>query len=495
MPRANEPHSRCPTGRPRHTPNSSDLVDRISAVLDAHAVQPGDRVAVQAPKTVATVALYLACLKCGAVYLPLNPGYRDGELEYFLRDARPVLFVGGPGADETIAGLDLNSGGPRILTVDSGGAGTLVDAARGKAPRASITWRDDADLAAILYTSGTTGRSKGAMLTHANLASNAATLVDAWALEADDVLIHALPIFHIHGLFVALNTAFLTASSVFLLPTFDTDEIIRLLPRSTVMMGVPTFYTRLIEHPGLDERVCARMRLFVSGSAPLKSDTFDAFVTRTGHAILERYGMSEAGMIASNPYRGERRPGSVGRPLPGVELRIADTEGRALPTGEVGGIEIRGPNVFAGYWEMPDKTRAEFRADGFFVTGDLGTMSEDGYVTIVGRSKDLVISGGYNVYPKEVEIVLDACDDVFESAVIGVPHPDLGEAVVAIIVPSPGTKAADEAAILTMVKRRLASYKVPKHVAFVDALPRNTMGKVQKNLLREQCASLFDVGA
>jgi malonyl-CoA/methylmalonyl-CoA synthetase len=383
-------------------------------------------------------------------------------------------------------------GGARLLTLDDAGRGSLAAAAAATAPEAAIVPRGADDIAAILYTSGTTGRSKGAMLSHDNLWSNTAALIEVWGYSARDVLIHALPLFHTHGLFVALNMTLAAGARLHLLAKFDADAVIGLMASSTVLMGVPTFYARLLAHPGLTREAAAPMRLFVSGSAPLMAETHRAFTGRTGHAILERYGMTETGMLTSNPLSGERRPGSVGLPLPGVALRIADREGRALGPGEVGGIEVRGPNVFKGYWRMPEKTAAEFRPDGFFVTGDLGLQGADGYVTIVGRDKDLIISGGYNVYPKEVEDVLNALGPVAETAVIGVPHPDFGEAVVAVIVPEADADAgAVEAAVAAAARASLAAYKRPKRVVLRPAFPRNAMGKVQKTVLRTEFAGLF----
>jgi len=376
-----------------------------------------------------------------------------------------------------------------VLTLDADGAGTLAEAARAMPAALATADRRCEDLAAILYTSGTTGRSKGAMLTHGNLASNAETLVSAWRFTAADVLIHALPIFHTHGLFVASNVALLSGATMLFLPRFDPDAIFRLMPRATTLMGVPTFYVRLLRDERLTRGATAHMRLFVSGSAPLLAETHREWHARTGHAILERYGMTETNMNTSNPYEGERIPGSVGLPLPGVEIRVTDPQsGEPLGPGE---IEVRGPNVFKGYWRMPEKTAAEFRADGFFITGDLGRTDSAGYLRIVGRGKDLIISGGLNVYPKEVEAEIDVVPGVVESAVIGVPHPDFGEAVVAVVVRAAEAAALDEPAIVAVMQDRLARFKLPKRVVFVDELPRNAMGKVQKNALREDYAGLF----
>ena len=463
---------------------------RMAAELRARGVEPGDRVAVQVAKSLGNVELYLGALQVGAVYLPLNTGYTLGELEYFLTDAEPKLVVCDPAAAEGLAPL-ADRIAAQVVTMDADGAGTLAAAAAaGHAPLAEVAERGPDDIAAILYTSGTTGRSKGAMLSNDNLGSNIAALIAAWGFTDRDVLIHALPLFHTHGLFVALNMALASGAKVHLLPKFDPDEVLGLMRESTVLMGVPTFYTRLLAQPDLTREACAGMRLFVSGSAPLLAETHRAFTARTGHAILERYGMTETCMNTSNPLEGERRPGSVGPALPGIEVRVADREGRVLPPGEIGGIEVRGPNVFKGYWRMPEKTKAEFRPDGFFITGDLGTIGPDGYVTIVGRDKDLIISGGYNVYPKEVEDVLNDLPGVAESAVIGVPHPDFGEAVVAVVVPTEGT-APEEDLLIAAAGQRLAAFKRPKRVFVEAALPRNSMGKVQKTALRDRWKGLF----
>ena len=453
-------------------------VGRAARALDTRQVGVGDRVLVQVEKTPEAVALYLACLKTGAVYVPINTAYTKPEVEYFIADCEPVLFVADSAFDADVP----------VATLDDVGGGTLLASVpQGPVALGSVARADD-DLAAIIYTSGTTGRSKGAMLSHANLLSNAETLCQAWGWRDDDVLLHALPIFHVHGLFVALHCAFLNATPVVFHPRFDAEAIIRDLPGSTVMMGVPTFYTRLVGEPVFDAAACAEMRLFISGSAPLTEQAFGAFEERTGFRILERYGMSETLMNTSNPLHGERVAGTVGFALPGVEVRIADQAGRPLPTGEVGSIEVRGPNVFKGYWRMPERTAEEFRGDGFFVTGDLGTMDAEGRVTIVGRDKDLVISGGYNVYPKEVETLIDEIPEVLESAVIGVPHADFGEGVVAVVV----TRGqVDEELVDAHLQGRLARYKQPKRVIRVDELPRNAMGKVQKNVLRRKYADIL----
>ena len=438
------------------------LVDRVAAALAHRTVTPGDRVVAQVEKSPEAVALYLACLRIGAVFVPLNTAYTTAEVDYFLGDADPKVAVGVAKGGVSLSELAPSLPSPALRGREWVGAAT--------------------DLAALLYTSGTTGRSKGAMLTRANLATNAFTLAHAWRFTAHDVLLHALPIFHVHGLFVAINTVLASGSSMLFLPKFDAEEIVRLLPEATVMMGVPTFYTRLLQHAGFTRERCATVRLFVSGSAPLLAETHREFRARTGHAILERYGMSETLMNTSNPYDGDRVPGSVGPALPGVEVRIDEPAGM---------IEVRGPNVFNGYWRMPEKTAAEFRKDGFFITGDVGRLDERGYLFIIGRAKDLIISGGFNVYPVEVESEIDALAGVAESAVIGVPHPDFGEGVTAVVVPRPGA-ALDENALRAALEQRLAKYKLPKRIVFVAEMPRNAMGKVQKAALRETYSGLYN---
>lgn len=470
--------------------DTADIAHRIAARLLADGVTPGDRVAMQVPKSPEAVALYLATLQIGGVFLPLNTAYTGAEMRYFLGDARPRVLVCAPDRQADYAGLAAETAdGLVVETLGESGDGTLL---RDDDRHAEVFAADAADPAAILYTSGTTGRSKGAVLTHGNLASNCEALVRVWQYTADDRLIHALPIFHIHGLFVAVNMTLAAGASMHYLTKFDTDAIVDLLPHATVLMGVPTFYTRMLKSPRLDAERCARMRLFVSGSAPLLASDHEAFAARTGHAILERYGMTETGMNTTNPYDGARKPGTVGKPLPGNEIRVVDREsGAPLPDGEVGIVEVRGPNVFSGYWQMPDKTAAEFRQDGFFITGDLGRIDEDGYLCIVGRDKDLVISGGYNVYPKEIEELLDAHPKVVESAVIGVPHPEFGETVVAVVVATPGETPTDQE-LLDHVAHDVARFKQPRAVRVVEALPRNVMGKVQKAELRKRYADLFD---
>ncbi|MEX0921166.1 MAG: malonyl-CoA synthase [Rhodovibrionaceae bacterium] len=468
-----------------------EAVGRLSALFAKLGLEPGDRVALQVEKSPENLYLYLAIVKTGAVLLPLNTAYTDEEVGYFLSDAEPKLLVCQPERAEGLAEVARRAGVGPVLTLDGDGGGSLMAEAEGLEPDHAIAERKAGDLAAICYTSGTTGRSKGAMLSHGNLASNALTLHKLWGFEAGDVLLHALPIFHVHGLFVAINTCLLNGGSMIWLPRFDAEQVIRLLPEATVMMGVPTFYVRLLKEAGFTRELTRHMRLFVSGSAPLLEETFAAFEERTGQRILERYGMTETGMITSNPYAGERRAGTVGFPLPDLSVRICGAEGRALPPGEVGVLEVKGPNVFNGYWRQPEKTAEEFRDDGYFVTGDLAVQDRDGVISIVGRSKDLVISGGFNVYPKEIELVIDALPGIGESAVIGLPHPDFGEAVTAVATRSGET---DEAAVIAACKAQLANFKVPKRVFFVDALPRNAMGKVQKNLLRETYGATFASG-
>lgn len=463
---------------------------RLANRLTALGVQPGDRVAVQVDKSPETLLLYLACLRAGAVYLPLNTAYTGEEIAYFLGDAEPALFVCRPG-DEAQARELADAAGTRLATLGAERDGSLLRGLDAEPAEHEPVLREPGDLAAILYTSGTTGRSKGAMLTHRNLISNAEALVQAWRFEPGDRLLHALPIFHTHGLFVACNVVMMVGASLLFLPRFDAGRIMELLPGCTAMMGVPTFYTRLLREEGFTADLVRHVRLFTSGSAPLTAETHRDFRERTGHAILERYGMTETNMNTSNPYEGERVAGTVGFPLPGVELRITNREsGQELPRGEIGSLEVRGANVFAGYWRMPEKTRSEFRDDGFFITGDLGCVDERGYVHIVGRDKDLVISGGYNVYPKEIEQVIDELPEVLESAVIGVPHPDFGEGVTAVVVPREGQSVNLER-IIGALEGRLARYKQPKRVFTVDKLPRNVMGKVQKNELRQRFADTF----
>lgn len=458
---------------------------QIAHALGALGVKPGDRVAVQVEKSAEALALYAACVACGAVFLPLNTAYTPAEVSYFVGDAEPSLVVCDPAAAETLTPIATKCGA-RAATLSAAGTGTLTDAATGKPQTFAPVARGADDAAAILYTSGTTGRSKGAVLSHANLLSNALALRDLWRFTQADRLLHALPIFHVHGLFVATNVILAAGASMIFLPKFDVGEAVQLLPRATAMMGVPTFYTRLLARKDFTADVARNVRLFVSGSAPLLPSTFAEFEERTGQRILERYGMTETGMITSNPYEGERRGGAVGFPLPGVSVRVADAAtGEVLRQGETGVIEVSGPNVFSGYWRRPDLKASEFRADGYFITGDVGHIDGDGYVTIAGRAKDLVITGGLNVYPKEIETLIDSLDGVVESAVFGVPHPDFGEAVAAAVVVKNSVSVTKDT-IKAALSGQLASFKQPKFIAVLDDLPRNTMGKVQKSVLRER---------
>ena len=456
---------------------------QFAHVLVQNGVAPGDRVVVQAPKRWEVLALYAASLQAGAVYLPLNTAYTTEELRYFIGDAAPKLVLCTPDAQAALTPIAAASAAS-LLTLDAAGMGSLAEAAQSCPEEFQTVPRGPDDLAALLYTSGTTGRSKGAMLTHGNMLSNAEALVDLWQITDADRLIHALPIFHTHGLFVAMNTALLAGVEVRLMERFSPDQILAELPRSTMLMGVPTFYTRLLGDARLTRAACAKMRLFISGSAPLLAETHEAFEARSGHRILERYGMTETNMNTSNPYDGARRAGTVGKPLPGVEVQITQ-DGQPLPQGEIGMIEVRGPNVFKGYWNMPDKTAEELRDSGYFITGDLGRIDDQGYLSIVGREKDLIISGGYNIYPKEIEDVLNDIPGVLESAVYGVADADFGEAVCAAIVVEPGTEVSQEV-LQTEVAQKLARFKHPRHYRMLPELPRNTMGKVQKNILRQE---------
>ncbi|WP_171170087.1 malonyl-CoA synthase [Ruegeria sp. HKCCA0370] len=462
---------------------------QIAHVATHLGLNPGDRVAAQVEKTPEALALYAACAQAGLVFLPLNTAYTVDELTYFIENSGASLIICDTEREGKLTPVGAQLGA-RVETLNADGTGSLTDLAATMPTRFETVARDGEDLAAFLYTSGTTGRSKGAMLTQNNLLSNARTLVKEWRFTSQDVLLHALPIFHTHGLFVATNIMLAAGGCMIWLPKFDLDQIIDKLPCATSMMGVPTFYTRLLDEPRFTRELATHMRLFVSGSAPLLAETHVQFEERTGHRILERYGMTETNMNTSNPYDGERRAGTVGHPLPGVELKICDSDGNTLPAGEIGIIEVRGPNVFKGYWQMPEKTAAELRDNGFFITGDLGRIDEDGYVHIVGRNKDLIISGGYNIYPKEIEMVLDDQPGVLESAVIGVPHPDFGETVVGVIVAEPG-QTPDPEAITVAVREGLARFKHPRKLIVLDELPRNTMGKVQKNILRDRFKDLF----
>ena len=467
---------------------------RMACWLESLGVAPGDRVVVQVEKSVPALIFYLACLRAGVVYVPLNTAYQSAELSYFLESAEPRLFVVDPAKVQALGELATRLNVPHVATLGADGQGSLVDAAQGQGTDHAIRDVPADTVAAILYTSGTTGRSKGAQLTHRNLSSNAQTLHTLWGWEPGDVLIHALPIFHVHGLFVAVHCALLNASTMLWMGKFKPQQALEWFAQATVFMGVPTLYVRLLQEAALTPERCAHMRLFISGSAPLLVDTFREWQERTGHTILERYGMSETSMLTSNPYHeadGPRIAGTVGRPLPGVELRCMTQEQQPCAVGEVGGIEVRGPNVFPGYWKMPEATAKEFTSDGWFRTGDVGQVDANGYVTIVGRSKDLIITGGYNVYPAEVESYLNELDGVVESAVIGCPHRDFGEGVVAVVVPQPGAQL-DAEHLIEAVKAQIAGFKVPKRLFFAKELPRNVMGKVQKKALRETYAHIFD---
>jgi malonyl-CoA/methylmalonyl-CoA synthetase len=470
----------------------------VANLLDSLELPPASRVAVQVEKSVEAMVLYLATLRAGHVFLPLNTAYQSGEIEYFIGNAEPAVVVCSPKNHGWVSKIAFTAGTKYVFTLGDDRTGSLLERASHHNDHHTPAVRQDDDLAAILYTSGTTGRSKGAMLTHGNMRSNALVLRDYWGWQPDDVLIHALPIFHVHGLFVAIHGALINGSKMIWLSRFDPKVAIARFPEATVFMGVPTLYVRMLAEPTLTRSQAAHMRLFISGSAPLLIETFAEWQARTGHTILERYGMSETVMLTSNPcgedprYPGqtERRGGTVGFPLPGVALRVMEDEGRAVAVGEIGGIQVRGPNVFKGYWRMPEKTAEEFTSDGFFKTGDVGRVDERGYVTIVGRSKDLIISGGYNVYPAEIEGTINDMAGVAESAVVGVPHADFGEVGVAVIIAKPGATVEPERVIADL-KAKLANFKIPKRCFVVDELPRNTMGKVQKNLLREQYKGEF----
>lgn len=484
------PFLHLPDGRAISGQAFHDLCASTAGALAALGVRPGDRLAVQVDKSSAALALYGGAVMAGAVFLPLNTAYTPPEVGYFVQDADAALLICDPASAPALAPV---AGSARILTLGADGQGSFADLVASAAPLAPVD-RGAGDLAGLLYTSGTTGRSKGAMMSHANLLSNAQTLAREWAFTPDDLLLHALPIFHTHGLFVATNVTLAAGGAMIWLPKFDLDAIFAHLPQATTLMGVPTFYTRMLADPRLTRAAVAHMRLFVSGSAPLLAETHRDFAARTGQVILERYGMTETNMNTSNPYCGARKPGTVGPPLPGVEVIVTDPEtGAPLRQGETGMVEVRGPNVFKGYWRMPDKTAAELRGNGFFITGDLGRFDADGYLTIVGRQKDLIIAGGFNIYPVEVEEALDAHPDILESAVVGVPHPDLGEAVLGVIVPTPG-RIPDPAAILADLAGRLARFKLPRALIVVPALPRNAMGKVQKAELRRVYAGWFAPG-
>ena len=470
-------------------------LDRATAMmanlLQSLGLPEGSRVAVQVEKSVEALMLYLATLRAGYVFLPLNTAYQSAEIEYFIGDAEPAVVVCSSKNFGWVSKIAFKAGTQNVFTLDDDRTGSLLDRAAHCSDQHDIAVKKPDDLAAILYTSGTTGRSKGAMLSHGNMLSNALVLKDYWGWKKGDVLIHALPIFHVHGLFVAVHGALINGSKMIWLSKFDPRLVVKKLPEATVFMGVPTLYVRLLAEPGLDREACRNMRLFVAGSAPLLIETFNEWQQRTGHTILERYGMSETAMLTSNPYEGgERRGGTVGLALPGVSLRVQGDDGKPLPVGEIGDIQVKGPNVFQGYWRMPEKTKEEFTPDGYFKTGDVGKIDERGYITIVGRSKDLIISGGYNVYPAEIEGYINDMPGVAESALVGVPHPDFGEVGIAIVVPKPGA-SLDAGEIIAGLKSRLANFKIPKRCFIASELPRNTMGKVQKNVLRDQQKSLF----
>ncbi|MBK5205064.1 MAG: malonyl-CoA synthase [Polaromonas sp.] len=467
----------------------------MANLLQSLGLPAGARVAVQVEKSVEAMMLYLATLRAGYMFLPLNTAYQSAEIGYFIGNAEPAVVVCSGKNFGWVSKIAFKAGTQHVFTLDDDRSGSLLDRAAHCNDQHAVAVMQADDLAAIVYTSGTTGRSKGAMLSHGNLLSNARVLKDYWGWrkpqEGGDVLIHALPIFHVHGLFVAIHGALLNGSKMIWLSKFDARLVVKKLPETTVFMGVPTLYVRLLAEPGLNREVCRNMRLFVSGSAPLLIETFNEWQQRTGHTILERYGMSETAMLTSNPYQGgERRGGTVGFALPGVSLRVQGEEGQTLPVGEIGGIQVKGPNVFKGYWRMPEKTAEEFTADGYFKTGDVGKIDERGYVTIVGRSKDLIISGGYNVYPAEIEGYINDLPGVAESALVGVPHPDFGEVGVAVVVPK-ASVTLDAGKIVSALKSTLANFKIPKECFVASELPRNTMGKVQKNLLREQYKRLF----
>ena len=466
-------------------------VGKLAHLLSNSGLTKGDRVAVQVEKSPQVLFLYLACLRSGLIYLPLNTAYTESELEYFIENAQPAAVVCDPASESLFSRLGKGNDLNHIFCLDAQGEGSLMTLCRDlPASFTTITCEKD-DIAVILYTSGTTGRPKGAMITHGNLAANGLALQHAWQWRQQDVLLHALPIFHIHGLFVACHNVLLGGSKMLFVPKFDAQTIINLLPRATVLMGVPTFYTRLLEQSSFTKETCRNIRLFISGSAPLLEQTFEEFQQRTGHTILERYGMTETGMNTSNPVDGARIAGTVGLPLPGVEVRIVDESGQPIKGSGVGLLQVKGENVFKGYWQMPEKTAEDFTEDGFFITGDLASYNDAGYISIVGRNKDMVITGGYNVYPKEIELLLDEIDGIKESAIFGVPHKDFGEAVTAVIVPEDMQNIPDEQYIIGLLKQKLANYKVPKKIIALEKLPRNTMGKVQKNILRETYQQLW----
>ena len=461
-------------------------VTRFANFLAGLGLRKGERVAVQVEKSPQVIFFYLACLRAGLIYLPLNTAYTESELAYFLENAEPAVVVCDPQSEAVFARIGKQHHLQHLFSLDIHGKGSLITASENVPATFTTTECGPDDIAVILYTSGTTGRPKGAMITHGNLAANGRALQTTWQWQQQDVLLHALPIFHIHGLFVACHSVLLGGSKMLFVPKFDVHMIMKLLPKATVMMGVPTFYTRLLDQPDFNRDVCKNIRLFISGSAPLLEQTFDEFQQRTGHTILERYGMTETGMNTSNPVDGPRLAGTVGLPLPGVEVRIVDEQNQPVSSDNVGLLQVKGENVFKGYWRMPEKTAEDFTTDGFFITGDLAKYNDQGYISIVGRNKDMVITGGYNVYPKEIELLLDEIEGIKESAVIGLPHKDFGEAVTAVIVPDDMQHISDEKFIIAQLKEKIANYKVPKKIIILEQLPRNTMGKVQKNILREQ---------
>jgi len=443
----------------------------------------GDRVTVQVDKCIEMVYLYLACVRSNIIFHPLNPAYKEKELSYFLDDAKPSLFISNEETISSISDLSLEHSIDHLFVLNNDGSGNFSDISTSEDNYITVACSED-DIAALLYSSGTTGKPKGIMLSHGNISSNAESLVKAWGFQESDCLLHALPIYHVHGLFVALGCVFMTGSKLKWLESFDADVVLKSIPECTVMMGVPTYYTRLLKRDLLDSKLTEGIRLFISGSAPLLEETFNEFNQRTNHQILERYGMTETNMNTSNPLKGNRKPGTVGLPLEDVQVRVVDEENNVLSQGEIGNLQIKGPNVFKGYWEMPEKTKEDFSKDGFFNTGDKGLIDEGGYVSIIGRSKDMIISGGLNIYPKEIESLIDKIEGVLESAVIGLSDEDLGEKVVAVIV-SEESKTLDEKKVISEIKDQLAGFKAPKEVKFIDQLPRNAMGKVQKNILRE----------